>query len=69
MGALMSFGRPKLKTAIIQARVNPRLKVAAEEAAKMDHRSLTNWIEVLIHNRCKELNIDPETPSSQETRA
>jgi hypothetical protein len=65
----MPSGRDKVKTAIIQVRVNPRLKVAAEHAADRDHRSLTNWIEVLILNRCKELNIDPEAPNSQETRA
>jgi hypothetical protein len=59
-------GKPKLKTAIIQLRVEPRVKAAAEEAAGKDHRNLTNWIEVLILNRCKELNVET-TPNSQET--
>jgi len=54
--------RSKLKTAVIQVRVEPHLKEAAEKAANLDHRTLTNWIEVLIIGRCKELRVD--SPSS-----
>jgi hypothetical protein len=56
--------RPKVKTAIIQVRVEPNLKAAAEKAAGLDHRSLTNWIEVLIIGRCKELEVEPSTTVS-----
>ncbi len=62
----MPRGKTKLKTAVIQLRVQPRLKAAAEEAAEKDHRNLTNWIEVLILKRCKELDVET-TPNSQET--
>jgi hypothetical protein len=56
--------RPKVKTAIIQVRVEPNLKAAAEKAAGLDHRSLTNWIEVLIIGRCKELEVEASTTVS-----
>jgi hypothetical protein len=56
----------KLKTAIIQLRVEPSLKAAAAQAADKDHRNLTNWIEVLILKRCEELNVVTTTPNSPE---
>lgn len=62
----MPRGRPKTKTAIVQLRVPPHLKAAAEVAAKRDHRSLTGLIEVLILNHCKTHNI-PITDAHQET--
>jgi predicted HicB family RNase H-like nuclease len=62
----MSNGRPKVKTAVIQLRVDPELKAAATVAAKKDHRNLTNWIEVLILNRCKELNVPAEPTTWKE---
>ena len=65
----MPPGRPKVKTAQIQLRIDPRLKAAAEQAAGLDHRNLSNWIEVLILTRCKELNVVTPTPLSQETHA
>jgi hypothetical protein len=58
--------RFELKTAIIQLRVEPSLKAAAEEAASKDHRNLTNWIEVLILKRCEELKVVTTTPNAQE---
>ena len=61
----MPRGKHKLKTAIIQLRVEPSLKAAAERAAERDHRNLTNWIEVLILERCKQLIVDTP-PYSQE---
>lgn len=62
----MPKGRPKTKTAIVQLRVPPQLKAAAEVAAKRDHRSLTGFIEVLILNHCK-INDIPITEAIQET--
>ena len=59
----------KVKTAIIQVRVAPNLKAAAEKAASLDHRTLTNWIEVLIIGRCKELNVDAASVISSETHS
>jgi hypothetical protein len=51
--------RDRTKTAIVTLRVDPRVKAAAQLAAKHDHRSLTSLIEVLILNHCKSLNIVP----------
>ena len=62
----MPKGRPKTKTAIVQLRVPPQLKAAAEVAAKRDNRSLTGLIEVLILNHCKNHDI-PVTEATQET--
>jgi hypothetical protein len=51
------MARQKRKTAVVTLRIEPRLKVAAEKAASHDQRSLTNLIEVLLVERCKNLNI------------
>jgi len=61
--------RPKVKTTTIQLRTNPQLKVAAERAAALEQRNLSNWIEVLILTRCKQLNVATPTPPSEETQA
>jgi uncharacterized protein (DUF1778 family) len=58
--------RPKAKTETIQIRVEPHLKVAAEKAAQLEHRNLTNWLEVLILDRCKSLNVDTNAPNPKE---
>ena len=58
-----------MKTALIQMRVEPALKAAAEQAASDDHRNLTNWIEALILARVKELNARPEPNNLQENHA
>jgi hypothetical protein len=62
----MPKGRPKTKTAIVQLRVPPQLKAAAELAAERDHRSLTGFIEVLILNHCQTHDI-PIIAASHET--
>lgn len=62
----MPKGKSRVKTTTIQLRTDPRLKVAAARAAALDHRNLSNWIEVLILARCKQLNVPTPTPLSQE---
>jgi predicted HicB family RNase H-like nuclease len=62
----MPTGGRKLKTAVITMRVDPRLKAVAEQAAAREHRSLTNWIEVLILGRCKDPNFQTTTPNRPE---
>lgn len=62
----MPRGRPKTKTTTMTLRVRPELKAAAEQAAQLDHRSLTGLIEVLILNHCKNQNI-PVNDSMKET--
>lgn len=62
----MAPGRPKTKTATLTLRVDPLVKAAAELAAKRDHRSVTNLVEVLIIERCKALSIPVDTLVSKE---
>lgn len=62
----MPRGKPKIKTAVMTLRVDPMVKVAAEIAAKQDHRSVTNLIEVLILNHCEHLGIKPKKTSYTE---
>ena len=61
----MPPGRPKKKTAVMTLRVDPQIKHAAELAAERDNRSLTSLVEVLILNHCKQVNIDPFTPTDK----
>jgi hypothetical protein len=60
--------RRKTKTAVIQLRVDPRLKAVATKAANLDHRNLTNWIEFLILARCKQLDLDQDPSETQENK-
>lgn len=59
----MSKARPRVRTTTIQLRVDPLVKAAAMQAAGLERRNLSNWIEVLILDRCKQLEI--ATPPSQ----
>lgn len=43
----------RLKTAILNLRISPELKSAAEKAAADDHRSLTSLIEKLLTDHLK----------------
>ena len=52
--------RPKVKTATLTVRLDPKIKAAAEAAAEYEHRSLTNFLEVLIVNHCQTLGLSPE---------
>lgn len=64
----MPRGMPKTKTATITLRVDPQVKAAAKLAAKHDHRSLTNLIEVLILNYCNDTRIETASHSQKETK-
>lgn len=63
----MPRGKPKVKTATITLRVEPQMKTIAELAAKHDHRSLTNFVEVLILNYCDKVGIKT-SPSHKEVK-
>lgn len=47
----------KTKTATLNLRVDPLVKEAARIAAKRDHRSIANMIELLIRKHCEENGI------------
>lgn len=61
----MPPGKPKIKTAVMTLRVDPIVKGAAEVAAKIDRRSVTSLIEVLILQHCRQSGI--EIPSGKES--
>jgi hypothetical protein len=63
----MPRGKRKIKTAVMTLRVSPTVKAAAERAAELDRRSVTNLVEILILNHCKALNIQYETIAPGET--
>jgi uncharacterized protein (DUF1778 family) len=52
--------RPKVKTATLTVRLDPKIKAAAEAAAEFERRSLTNFLEVLIVNHCQTLGLSLE---------
>lgn len=55
----MSSRRPRVKTATMTLRLDPKIKAAAEAAAEQEHRSITSLIEVLILNHCRAIGVDP----------
>lgn len=57
----MPKGKPKLKTAVMTIRVEPKVKEVAELAAQQDRRSVANLIEVLVLAHGKTLGIEPES--------
>ena len=54
----------KTKTATLNLRIDPGLKEAARVAAKRDHRSIANMIEILIRQHCEKEGIP--IPEQQE---
>lgn len=60
--------RPKVKTATLTMRLDPKIKAAAEAAAEQDHRSLTSLLEVLIVNHCRALGLNPERFSKESSQ-
>jgi hypothetical protein len=63
----MAAKRHKTKTVVMTLRIDPQVKAAAEIAAERDHRSLTNFVEVLILKHCNDLNIQPPIPAPEDT--
>lgn len=60
--------RPKVKTATLTVRLDPKIKAAAEMAAELERRSLTSFLEVLILNHCGALglNLDQSVKQPQK---
>ena len=48
---------PKTKIATLNLRIAPGVKNAVREAAKMEHRSVANMIEMLIRRHCDKTGI------------
>ena len=60
--------RPKVKTATLTVRLDPKIKAAAEAAALRDRRSLTSLLEVLILDHCRALGLSPEQLAKESTQ-
>ena len=48
---------PPRKDATLNLRIDPILKEALREAALQDHRSISNFLEILIRRHCEEVGI------------
>jgi hypothetical protein len=48
---------PNKKTATLNLRIDPALKEALQAAAKKDHRSTANMVEVLVKRHCESVGI------------
>ena len=48
---------PATKTATLNLRIDPAIKYAAREAANREHRSVANFVEVLIRQHCEDHGI------------
>jgi hypothetical protein len=64
----MASTRPKIKTATMTLRVDPKIKAAVEAAAQRDHRSITSLIEVLILNHCRSVGLAPMRTSAERNQ-
>jgi len=58
------------KTTTLNLRVDPVIKEALKQAADKDHRSITNFIELLVRNHCIDvgITIPEQQPLFKETR-
>lgn len=45
------------KSVTMNIRVDPAVREAAKQAADQEHRSVANFVEVLIRERCRKLGI------------
>jgi len=64
----MASTRPRVKTATMTLRVDPKIKAAVEAAAQRDHRSITSLIEVLILNHCRSVGLNPVRKSEKRSQ-
>lgn len=48
---------PPPKSGFLSLRIDPGLKEAIKEAAQQDNRTVANWVETVLRQRCQELGI------------
>jgi len=48
---------PARKTALLNLRIDPAIKSALQEAARREHRSIANMVEVLTRRYCEDAGI------------
>jgi len=56
------------RTATMNLRIDPALKEAMKEVARMDYRSMANSIEVMIRDRCDALGIEIKEQTEQSAQ-
>jgi len=58
------------KTTTLTLRIDPAVKEALRKAAKQEHRSITNMVEVLIRDYCQQhrIPLDGTSPESTEQK-
>ena len=57
------------KTATLTFRIDPGLKDALRDAAKQEHRSIANMVEVLIRDYCEQHGIAVASPVNIENKS
>jgi hypothetical protein len=57
------------KSAVVQLRMAPSLKAAAEKAAADDHRSLTSLVEKLLTDHIRDIGASPRKPAKPQADA
>ena len=55
----------RIKTATLNLRIDPDLKIAAERAAAADNRSLTSLVEKLLTDAARKAGYWPEDPKAK----
>jgi uncharacterized protein (DUF1778 family) len=57
------------KTETLNLRVSPELKELVREAAAREHRTIANFIEVLVRAHCERLNIDASRELAKQPKS
>ncbi|NIR30589.1 MAG: hypothetical protein GWN84_15020 [Gammaproteobacteria bacterium] len=52
------------KTALLNLRIDPTIKEALREAARREHRSIANMVEVLTRRHCEDAGIPLVDPAA-----
>ncbi len=57
---------PARKTALLNLRIDPAVKEALREAARREHRSIANMVEVLTRRHCEDAGIPLADPPADD---
>ena len=60
--------RPLRKTAATSLKMTPEVRDLWEQCAVAENRSLTNMFEVMVRDRAKALNLQPQTTTASAPR-
>jgi hypothetical protein len=57
------------KSVVVSVRVEPRIKLALQEVAGLEMRSVANMVEVMVVDYCRTKNVSVESVSEKATSA